>query len=140
MKRQLLIAPVILGLLLSACGEEKEPSQTHTPPVDTVIPLSSLGAEGGASLSKEAFAEVIYREYAALAVKLPKRQNDSVVKAVIGSTKDPSNVKDALQKAMEPMRKRQDSIARQTLTTKYRISIDSVNGIIEEMKKKEGSK
>lgn len=134
MKCRLLIAPIILGLLLAACGEEKDTARE--PVADTIIPLAALAPPDTAAVPLEVFENVIYREYAQLAVRLPKQKNDSLLKAVIRSTKDPKQVKDKLQKAMAPMRSRQDSIARHTLAAKYRISVDSVNAIIEVMKGK----
>lgn len=137
MKLQLLIFPIALGLVLFACSEEKDVAE-ETPAVDTVIPLSSLAPPdaGTGAPSQAVFDDVIYREYAQLATQLPKKQNDSLLKAVIKNTEDPSKIKDELQKAIGPLRERQDSIARRTLAVKYGISLDSVNGTISRMKSK----
>ena len=135
MKRRLFALPIVLGLVLSACGEEKDEAQV--PPGDTVIPLTALApqdATGG--MSAGMFEEAIYKEYARLAARLPKRQNDSIIQAVMENPKDPAKIAEEMEKAMAPMLKRQDSIARNTLSTRYGISSDSVDAIIAIMKER----
>lgn len=140
MKHQLLIVPIILGVLLVACGEDETASDVT--PRDTVIPLGSMPPRepGYDPANEELFEELVYKEYAYQATRIPKRQADSLLKAVIARTKDPSNVAGELEKAMAPLKNRHDSLARATLAAKYGITIDSVKAIIEEVKeRKKGS-
>jgi hypothetical protein len=78
-----------------------------------------------------AFARAVYDDYARLAVALPKRVTDSIMKFT-----DPVKI----QQAMDHATKHQDSIARSTLADFYHISTDSLQKILDKGNRERSAK
>ncbi|HVZ39320.1 MAG TPA: hypothetical protein VHI13_08595 [Candidatus Kapabacteria bacterium] len=100
--------------------DAKQPAQTPSP-VQTPPPAETHQARSPEMMPS--FDETVLREYARRAVAIPKRITDSIIKA------QGKNIA-AVQTELSRYLKRQDSIARISLSKQFNIPLDSINAII----------
>jgi hypothetical protein len=126
---RVLVSLLTLGLVaVAACGDRK-PESPNQNDSTVAVPLPMQGARtpGYDPANKENFEQVVFKEYSHLAVQLPRRVMDSIVK----STKNPAQIEQQMMIRMQ----RQDSTARTSLAAKYGISRDSVDAILKRLNK-----
>lgn len=121
-----IILPILLGLALAACGDTKKPADAPAPatpaPADTQAAAPSepqVLRRPGAT-----FEDRIHEEYSYLAINIPKRVSDSIL---VANKTDPHKIE-----KMTAYLKRQDTVARLTITEKYGITLDSLNRILKQ--------
>jgi hypothetical protein len=114
----------VATLILGACRSDTEPS----------TPGASDGATGVAPQATEEprgdrldpskaqnFNDLVYREYAGLALGVSRREQDSIVHSTPISQ---------IEAVMTARMRRQDSVAREQLAAKHAITRDSVDAIL----------
>jgi hypothetical protein len=123
--RSLALLALVLVLSIGACTEEPDPvlheqqPKGDAPP--TILPMEGARDTAFNPANVESFHDVVFRQYARLAVGLPRRVMDSIVNSV-----PPPQI----QEQMEIRLRQQDTIARRQLADKYGISRDSINAIL----------
>jgi hypothetical protein len=114
-----------LALIFGACGDDTpEPmGETRRDTGVTVVPLPMEGQRDTAfnPANVESFHEIVYKQYARMAVGLPRRVTDSIFASV-----PPTEIQTHMERALHG----QDTIARRELAEKYGISRDSVDAIL----------
>ena len=124
LRRYLLALSIMLALAsLVSCGDDDRGEPTPTPePVDSgqaVVPMKpDTGYVPGSGVS---FEESLYRQYARLAVGLPRSEMDSILRST-----PPTEIEQQMSLRLQA----QDTIARGRLADKYNISRDSVDAIL----------
>lgn len=119
-----LFAFAIACVMLASCGEKTE--QSDVPTTDSTIKMVPMPMQGDRGTdvnpdNTENFEDVVYKHYAHLAVSLPVKEMDSILKSV-----PPDEIQEQMTKRLHM----QDTIARGRLADEYHISRDSVNAIL----------
>jgi hypothetical protein len=117
----LLAAALFVASCRSDSGPEADAAKDDDSVTTVMLPMQGERAPGFDSANAAVFHHIVYREYAGLAVSLPKKVADSILK-----TTPMEKIQDAMQARMD----RQDSIARAQLAAKYKITTDSVEAIL----------
>jgi hypothetical protein len=116
-----------LAVCCASCGDDAPQPKTaaDTPAAAAPVPMPMEGPRDTTfdPENVEAFHDVVYKQYAYLALQLPRRVMDSIL-----ATAAPMD----MDKAMTARLRVQDTIARQQLAAKYGISRDSVDAILAE--------
>jgi hypothetical protein len=126
---------LLSSLLLVACRDDSA-QQADKPTAEdsaktVLLPMQAERAPGYDSANAGTFRKIVYREYAGRALDIPKKTADSILQSVIMTAKPGEKVEDRIQSAMKTHLDRQDSVARAELAGKYKISVDSVQAILE---------
>lgn len=112
----------LAAVMLGACSKEAESSHPTPDGEASSTPAAPEGPRQDFDPRTTADVnEKVYREYASLALGIPRREQDSIVKSTPISE---------LEAAMTARLRRQDSVARAQLSEKYSIPLDSVDAIL----------